>query len=1720
MLAKFSVKKPYTVIVAILLVIVLGVISFMNMTTDLLPSMDLPYVIVYTSYAGATPEAVESDVTRPLEGAFATLTDVKNVSSTSSENLSLVVLEFASGADMNTAMIEINSEVEQLSGSWDDAIGSPVIMKLNPDMLPVTISTVALDDADLLELSDYVQDELISAFEAVDGVASVNASGILTQQVDITIEQSRIDVLNNAILEEIDGELAEVERELRSAMSQISNGKNQLGRAKTAAYAQIDEALAAIEQGSTQLPTAIQTLTEQKTQLTAQLEQARAALEQLEGLANLSEEEKAQMGQVAAAIAALEEQRNQLQAQLDALEEGEPSDALLVQLADAQKAREEQAALKAAQEQYIQDLQLLDAASLKATIAQLEADIAANEAEISTVRSDLESAILGRDAAQRLVNDLSAQIEALATPTPQPTATPEPTEAPTEVPAEQSTPEATAETTGEPAAEATQEAGDNASAAPSAEATAEADQPIEETETPIAETEAPAAEATGDIPVDTPAETSPAQEGAAEDTEAAVSDTTVQESVSEEAPAQEVPADDGQDASEPASIPEEEPASAPSENQSAPQEASLLDALMGGSAQAEGTTLADLLAQLNQAQADLAAWQEQVDLLSARHDSLRETLNDQAASLARAKDSLAVLEEGEITVQNRIEAARAQIETCNARIAELDAEIAELNQQIQNTQLRDTLQNQIAQVDGEISAVKESDAYKAWLLISDGSALEAQYAQAQAAVAQIEAGIASMDEMLAKLESGILPGGLIEGVDQDTDLAASRAQLLAARSQASSAFSEASSQLHQAESELSSAWKEFTDQRDEALESAGIDGVITVQTISAILGSQNLDLPAGYVSNADDRYLVSVGTEFASLEELKQVKLFSLGLESVDDVRLLDVANVAISDNSADLFTLVNGQNGIQLSFEKQSTASTAEVAANITAEAERLMAENPRLHITEMMNQGDYINLIIDSVLDNLISGGILAVAILLLFLLDWRPTLIVALSIPASVVVAFVCMYFTGITLNVMSLSGLAMGVGMLVDNSIVAIENIYRLKDEEGLPILTASIRGVNQVAGALFASTLTTICVFLPVVFIDGMARDLFSDMGLTIAFSLLASLLVAMTVVPSFAATLLKKSKPKKQRIFSAVQRAYTAMLRGVLKVKWLVLLLAIALLAFSVVQLMDMPISFMPSVNSEQMSASLSFADADLPEEERQAIAINVMEGMMGVENVNDVSLSASSSTSMMSMMSGASDYSYYILVEAGLRENSAIAADILSAAAPWVDGESVKLDVQVSTMDLSALAGSGITINISGDEIETLRAAAGEIAALCAGVDGVDEIDDGASAAEPKMIITVDKELASDNSLSVAQVYQYIAQRLYGAVELTDANLDGRDYTLYVSEDRNENLTPEDIEDMEIEVALTDETRFVRIGDIATVRYGESLSSISRASQQRTTAVTLTLQDGASANLVSRDVEALLDAYQPPQGVKISLSGENETIMGYMEDLLLMLAVAVVFIFLIMVAQFQSFKSPFIVMFTIPLAFTGGLLALVITGMDLSIIAMLGFLVLSGVVVNNGIVFVDSVNQMRISGMSKREALIETGRIRLRPILMTALTTILGMSTMALATGMGAEMMQPMAVVIVGGLLYSTLMTLFIVPVLYDIFNGETMKAREIEMMKEAAGMERAGFDYDEAPAQPAPRPPRLNPDFPRNEPAENPPANPAKEANDDPSKPDKPKRRVRIRL
>ena len=1558
MLGKYSVKKPYTVIVGVILILVLGVISFTHMTTDLLPNMNFPYVVVYTTYIGATPEQVEDEVTRPMEASFATLTDVKNIQSSSRDNVALVILEFNDTADMNTAMIEINSKISTLSAEWSDSVGAPAIMKINPDMLPVTIVSVSRDDMDIYELSEYVEDTLLPEYEAINGVASVTSSGVITQEVDVTIDQDRIDVLNSAILREVDSQLADAEQQLNDAQAQISDGKKQLARAKKSTLSQLDDAEKQLSTGEAQIQSAITQLKAQREALQKQLDQVNAGIEQLEKLSSLTPEQKKLLSTLEEQLANFRTEKERLEKMLDALESGS-SDRVDEQIQQVTAERDALIQQKENQQKYIEDLKNADAATLEKQLEALKQQQSDAQAALNASEVALKSAESERDAAQKRVDEIKAQLGNLPTEAPTEAPTAEPTEAPTD--------------------------------APTAEPT------IAPTEAP---TEAPTAEITP------------------------------------------------------------EPTAASEETPAADEEESILNTVRGWfGASAEGKTEEELRAELKEAEAALSAAEEKVSAAQADVNAKKaalDDLNQQVEAKQKALDDL-----GGGNVEGRIQEAEREIARLEIRIAALDKEIEELKKLSGGgSATAETLRAAIAEMDKAIEKIEASDEYKALKLALDDDERNKQYAQAVQGKKQLEAGIAQIDSMLAKLEKGIIPGGMIEGIDSDTSIADAKKQLEDGRSQAESGFADAEKQLNDASAQLSEARSEFEKKRDEALKNAGLDGVITLQTVATILGAENMSMPAGYVYDAsENQYLVRVGDKFASLDELKNVKLFSLGLEGVDDVRLCDVARVEITDNSADTFTKVDGENGILLSIEKQSTFSTTDVAKKVAAKNEELTGSVPGLKIIDLFNQGDYINIIVDSVLSNLISGGALAILILLIFLMDYRPTIIIAFSIPLSVVAAFVCMYFTGITLNVLSLSGLALGVGMLVDNSIVAIENIYRLRNEEHLPILTACIQGVSQISGALFASTLTTICVFLPVVFVTGMAHDLFSDIGLTIAYSLLASLIVALTLVPSMAAALLKRQKKvRKQPVFGAIQRGYTRLLKGALRFKPLVLLIAVALLAVTVLQVPKMGISFMPEVNSTQMTASLALDDQQ-DEAEQRAQAVELMNRIGDIRGVQTVGLNSGSTMSMLSSSSSGSALSYYIIVDSDAgRSNVDIARDIRTVS----EEMNLNLSVQTSTMDISMLTGTGVSVKVRGDDMDTLRAIAADVAEIVRSIDGATDVSDGLESSVPEMRVTVDKEKAIDKGLTVGQVIQFLATKLAGKTKITQATLDGKSLSIYVLDGRNSDITPDDLENLEMEATLGEKSEMVRIGDIASVEESESFTSISRENQQRVVTVSFNVAEGYAANHVSDELEKKLNEYAAPDGYEIALAGENETVTGIMSDLVFVLLIAIVLIFLIMVAQFQSFKSPIIVMFTLPLAFTGGLAALLITGMDLSIVAMVGFLVLSGVIVNNGIVFVDSVNQMRISGMSKRDALIETGRVRLRPILMTALTTILGMSTMAFGSGMGAEMMQPMAVVVIGGLTYATLMTLFVVPVLYDMVNGEKMKAREIEMIREAAGLNR----------------------------------------------------------
>ncbi|MEE0756318.1 efflux RND transporter permease subunit [Allofournierella sp.] len=913
--------------------------------------------------------------------------------------------------------------------------------------------------------------------------------------------------------------------------------------------------------------------------------------------------------------------------------------------------------------------------------------------------------------------------------------------------------------------------------------------------------------------------------------------------------------------------------------------------------------------------------------------------------------------------------------------------------------------------------------------------LNTELIAAKAMAEQAKAGVEKAQEAYKKLEEG---------------------KILAAAGfgSASAQLAAAESALKEGEAQLEDAQEQFEDARKAALEQADMSQLLTKEMVANLVMAQNFAMPAGYLYQGEDQYLLKVGDAFSSVEEVENALLLHMDAGDVGDVRLSDVADVTVIDNSGESYARMNGNPAVAVSIQKASTASTSEVSKTVNEAIEELEAKYPGLRITPLMDQGVYIQMTVDSVLSNLGWGAVLAVLVLALFLKDLRPTLVVAFSIPISLMFAVVLMYFSGVTLNMISLSGLALGVGMLVDNSIVVVENTYRLRSQ-GVPAAKAAVRGAKQVSGAIAASTLTTVCVFLPIVFTDGLTRQLFVDMGLTIAYSLLASLIVALTLVPTLSATMLRESKEKRHPWFDKMLEGYGRALDFCLRFKAVPLTLATALLALCIWHTTQMGMEFIPSMSANQISATLTLPE-DTKRADAYALTDEAMALMQQVEGVETVgAMDGGTGMSMMGMGGAAASdtvesMSFYLVLDENA--DSEKAADDLAALSAQLPG--CEVSVTTSSMDMSVLGGSGVELIVRGPDVDELNRITHDLMDILRGVEGLEEPTNGQEEGTPQLRLVVDKDAAMRCGLTVAQIYSELASALTTETTSTTLTVGAEDYEVVVVDERGR-LDRDTLMNYEFEVAGTGpdaEPETHTLSEFASLKDDLSLAAVNRENQQRYMTVSAAVKEGYNATLISREIQPTLDSYDLPDGYTIEVGGETQSVADAMQDLVLMILLAVVFIYMIMVAQFQSLLGPFIVMLTMPLAFTGGLGALWIAGLPLSVISMLGFLILAGVVVNNGIVFVDYANQLRLEGMEKRAALIETGKTRMRPILMTALTTILAMSTMAFSTGMGAELSKPMALVTMGGLGYATLLTLFIVPVFYDLLFRKPMKKIDVD--------------------------------------------------------------------
>lgn len=1335
MLPKLSVKKPMTIFVAVIVVIVLGIVSVFKMTPDLLPNMDFPYAIILTTYPGQTPETVESVVTKPLEQSLSTIDGVKTITSTSSDNYSILTLEFEDGTNMDTATVDMRGNLDTIKDAWPDGVGSPYLMKINPNMMPVAMVAVDYDGYDTVQISDYVNNELKNQLEGIDGVASVSTKGIVTQKENVIISQTKIDALNAKINDALNDKFGDAEKKISDAKKELQDN------------------ISKAEQGSDTIEQSINDLNSQQEEVAKQLADAQG---------------KAQSGYT------------------------EILNAKMQLLDQQQSLTATKQTLTIAYQTLTQIKEKLD--SLQDEKAQLTQQIEAFE----KIYSDY------KDALSKLAN-----------------------------------PDLTDE-------------------------------------------------------------------------------------------------------------------------------------------------------QLAQVRAILAKIDEELDKYGFPKEELEERLNN-------AKNALTNVDKA---ITQTVEALKG-LDTTEEKLDDTIAEIAD----------------KIYQVDGGIT-------------------------QIAAAVKGLDNNTVSVNQALSEIEK------------QQSLAAYQLSGGLSALNTKQSEVNSALTQLNSAQEELKSASDELSDQKDKAKKAADMTNTVTISNVSNILTAQNFSMPAGYVSDDENiKYLVRVGDKIGGDKEMQSLALFDTGIDGIGVVKLSDVADVFIADDSDEVFTKINENSGVVFSFSKQSDAATATVSENIAKKLNSLTQENEGLHFTTLMDQGDYIDIIINSVLQNLLMGAVLAIIILYLFLRDIKPTLIVALSIPISVIFALVLMYFSGVTLNMISLSGLAIGVGMLVDNSVVVIENIYRLRNL-GVPPVKAALNGAKQVAGAIASSTLTTICVFFPIVFIEGLTRQIFMDMALTITYSLLASLIVALTLVPAMGQRMLRKVKPVKHGMFDKMLGGYEKSIRFVLKHRAIALIAAVVLLFGSMFGAVARGFSFMPNMASTELSVTVKLDDSATMDDTIDA-AQNLLDTLSKYDEFETVGVMTGSTTSLMGLTGSVSSsdadkgsvMAYAVFKDDKVKNSESISKEI-EAELQSIDGD-VVVSGSSSSSSMSAMLGDdGVSIKLYGDDLKTLQNTAKDMSEKLAAVDGIDETDNSIGATSGEIKVTVDKTKAAKKSLTVAQVYQQIAAAITSETTSSALTNSGKDLDVVVIKDENSDVTKNNIKD--IKLTYTDKEgneKTTKLSEVAEISDSESMNSITRSDQKRYIKVSGTLKDGYTNTDVSNKAKAVFDDYKLPDGCSIEYSGSNESTMEAVNQMLLMMLLGVILIYLIMVAQFQSLKSPFIIMFTIPLAFTGGFLGLLITGFDVSVVALLGFVMLCGIIVNNGIVLVDYINNLRLEGKERREAIVEAGKTRMRPILITAITTVLGLSTMALGIGTGSEIMQPIAIVCIGGLLYATIMTLYIVPVIYDILSKKELR-------------------------------------------------------------------------
>ncbi|MGD2245796.1 MAG: efflux RND transporter permease subunit [Candidatus Aminicenantes bacterium] len=843
-----------------------------------------------------------------------------------------------------------------------------------------------------------------------------------------------------------------------------------------------------------------------------------------------------------------------------------------------------------------------------------------------------------------------------------------------------------------------------------------------------------------------------------------------------------------------------------------------------------------------------------------------------------------------------------------------------------------------------------------------------------------------------------------------------------------------------------------------AVDKAALESLsVSVDQILMALGMENLNLPAGRVTERHSEYLLRTVGEFQSLDDIRHTIIGST--QTGQPVYLTDVAEVRDTLKDTRLISRTQGEKGVFYFISKRSGANTVTTAQAVNRELERIKLTLPSdITFFPFMDQAEMIQRVIRRTGSNALVGGILAIFFIFVFLRNWRPTLTIALAIPLSVITTFIAFYLAGYTINLLTLGGLALGIGMLVDNAVVVIENIFRHM-EEGEKRKEASKKGASEVGMAITASTLTTIAVFFPMVFAQGITGKLTRGLALAIAFSLLASLFVALTVVPMVASVLFKANNQKepseksKRRVqFEKARNSYRRALHWTLKHRALVLgsVLGLLVLSFAIVPFLGT--EFMPAMDREmimlqvKMPVGTSLEETNrvvtmvekLMAQEPEVLNVSVQVGSQAEENPADMAGGMSTTGSHEGLL-------WVGLVPLRERELSDIEVmEKIRGKLPRLKG------VKFESLDLGQAMMGGATapveIKIFGEEIDTLKEIGDTIVERIRDVEGLRDVTHSLAEGKPEYHITIEREKASRMGLKVSQVGNTIQAATLGkvATRFREGN-EEIDIRVRFQEKFRDSL--EDVRNIPI---MTPFDTLVTLGEVATITSGEGPIRINRENQARVITVTGNIA-GRDLGSVVKDIQTRIADIERglPAGYFTEFGGQFEQMQEAFVIMAGAFALATLLVYMIMASQFESFRHPFVIMFTIPLAIVGVILALLVSGKPVSLPVLIGFIMLGGIAVNNGIVMVDYINQLKRRGVDKKEAILQASAVRLRPVLITAFTTILGMMPMALSVSEGAEMRAPMAITVVGGLVATTFLTLFVIPIIYSLFDRVKFKKK-----------------------------------------------------------------------